>query len=302
MLSSKRERKLQEKNEIGIEKGYPRIRRRFGKLASYIQLLRPFTLLAPLVAGLLGVLAPVEEITFSHITTAIYVGITLALLQAAGQVLNQWSDFEIDKLARPYRPLPLGVISRDEALGLAWLLSIFAIGRAFTVSITFGLYALILLFFSVFYSLAPFSPRRVNPILNVMWMAISRGFIPFLAVLTVYGTFEYAIKWAVFGFLWVLAYQSSKDIHDVEADRSFGIKTIPNTYGIQALRVHMIIITVVIWFYAIVYLPMVLWLTPISILALVGLNRKVDGLENDLSWVSFYLGLGISYLILFIAN
>jgi 4-hydroxybenzoate polyprenyltransferase len=248
---------------------------------------------------LLGVLAPVREITFSHIVTAIYVGVTLALLQAAGQVLNQWSDYELDKLARPYRPIPSGMVSRDEALGLAWLLAIFAVGRAFTVTVSFGLYALAILFFSVYYSLAPFSPRKVHPILNVLWLAISRGLIPFLATLTVYGTFDMAVKWGVFGFLWVLAYQSSKDIHDIEADRKFNIKTIPNSYGIKGYRMYMLIVTIIMWIYSALYLPITFFLLPISIIAVIGTNKKVNGLENDASWCSFYLGLGLSYLVLF---
>lgn len=290
------------KSEVGPVEGYPRIRRRFGRLAAYIQLIRPFTLLAPLLSGLLGTLAPVDSPSYSHIFTAVYVGVTLALLQATGQVINQWSDYELDKIARPYRPIPCGLISRDEALGIAWLLAIFSIGRAFTISIYFGLYALALLFFSVFYSLSPFSPRRVHPMLNVAWMAVSRGFIPFLATLTIYGRIQDVFKWAIFGFLWVFAYQPSKDIPDIEADRMFGIKTIPNTYGLRGFKLHMIIVTFVLWIYSLLYLKAALWLIPISVVAIVGVGRTVNGLENDLSWAAFYLGLGFSYVVLFITK
>jgi len=287
------------KSEAGLEKGYPRIRRRFGKIASYIQLLRPFTGLAPLLSGLFGVLAPVGTITFEHVKTAVFVGVTLMLCQFCGQVLNQWSDYEIDMLTRKYRPIPQGTISRDEALGIAWLLAIFAVGRAFTVSVTFGLYTLTILFFSVFYSLAPLSPRRVHPILNTLWLAFSRGLIPFLATVTVYGTLDLAAPWAVFGFLWVLAYQPSKDVHDMEADRKFGVQTIPNTYGLKGYRTYMIIVSLALWVYAALQLHVALLLLPISIIAITGLGKKVDGLENDLSWIMFYIGLGLAYIIMF---
>jgi geranylgeranylglycerol-phosphate geranylgeranyltransferase len=250
----------------------------------------------------LGVLAPVREVTFVHIATAVYVGVTLALLQGAGQAINQWSDCELDKLARPYRPLPSGTISRDEALGLAWLLAIFAVGRAFTVTVTFGLFTLILLFFSVFYSLAPFSPRKVNSLLNNAWMAVSRGFLPFLAVLSVYGKMEDALPWAVFGFLWVFAYQPTKDISDMNADKKFQIKTIPNTYGVKGLQIYMLVVTIIMWIYSAAFLPVMLLLVPLSILAVLGLNKKAKGIENNLSWVSFYVGLGISYLVMFFSN
>jgi len=156
----------------GIVEGYPKLRRRFGKFVGYIQLVRPFTLLAPLLAGIFGVLTPVKNFSLEHLTTAVYVGLTLALLQASGQVINQYADSELDKLIKPYRPIPSGLVTREEALGLAWLLAIFSIGRAFTISTFFGLIGLTLLFFAVFYSLAPFSPRKVHPLCRCLLFGV----------------------------------------------------------------------------------------------------------------------------------
>ena len=292
----------------GIQKGYPRLQRRFGRLVAYIQLLRVFTLFAPILSGLLGVLTPVKEVTFAHITIAIFAGVTLALLQGAGQVINQWSDLELDKLARPYRPLPSGAVSRDEALGLAWLLAIFAVGRAFTVTVTFGLFTLVLLFFSVFYSLAPFSPRKVNSFLNNAWMAISRGFLPFLAVLSVYGKMEDALPWAVFGFLWVFAFQPFKDTSDSEADKKFGIKTFFTSFGergaLRIIRVSSAIVVAYIMmlaYYDRTYLVFLL-LVPLIIIADITGLKSMKILENNRGWVCFYLGLSFMYILVFIAN
>jgi 4-hydroxybenzoate polyprenyltransferase len=288
----------------GISKYYPRLRRFFGeKTVAYIRLCRPFTGLAPLSAGLLGTLAPLSTITLEHIKMGIYVGLTLMMLQFTGQIINQYADIELDKTIedKRSRPLPSGLLSREEALGFSWLLAIFAIGRGFTISTFFGLITLLLLFFSVFYSLAPFSPRRLNCFLNTGWMAISRGFLPVFAVLSIYGKIEDALPWAVFGFLWVFAYQPTKDIHDMDADKKFGIKTIPNTYGVKGLQVYMLIVTIIMWIYSALYLPITFFLLPISIIAVIGTNKKVDGLENDLSWCCFYLGLSGIYLLMFVS-
>jgi 4-hydroxybenzoate polyprenyltransferase len=287
----------------GISRYYPRLRRFFGeKTVAYIRLCRPFTGLAPLSAGLLGTLAPLSTVTLEHIKMGIYVGLTLMMLQFTGQIINQYADVELDKAIdnKRSRPLPSGLLSREEALGLSWLLAIFAVGRGFTISVFFGLITLLLLFFSVFYSLTPFSPRRLNCFLNTGWMAISRGFLPTFAVLSIYGRIEDALPWAVFGFLWVSAYQATKDIHDADADRKFGIKTIPNIYGVKGLQAYMLTMTIIMWIYSITFLPVTLPLVPISILAIIGVNKKVNGLENNLSWCCFYLGLSATYLLMFI--
>lgn len=285
----------------GIKKGYPRLRRYFGKLVAYIQLCRVFTLAAPLLAGLFGVLTPVQNITFGHLVTAIYVGLTLAFSQAAGQCLNQYADLEIDRLVKPYRPLPSGLVTREEALGAAWLLVIFAVGRGFTISMFFGLVVLALIFFAVFYSLAPLSPRKVHPLLNVGWMAVSRGFLPMFAVFSVYGDVHSAWRYSILAFLWVMGFQATKDVADVDADRKFEIKTVPNTYGLRGLVTLMMACTVLyilsaFWF----RLHLMLLVVPLGILAAVTTERQTALIENNIAWGCMYVGLSLQYLLMFL--
>lgn len=288
---------------MGIKKGYPRVKKRyFGKLAAYIQLLRPFTLFAAFLAGLFGTVAPVGDITFTHLIKAIYVGATLAFAQGCGQCLNQYADVEIDKIIKGYRPLPSGTVTREEALGLSWLLALLAIGRGFTISVFFGLMVLVLLFFAVFYSLAPFSPRRINPILNVGWMAISRGFLPFVAVFSIYGNVYDSLKYALLGFIWVFAYQSTKDINDTRGDAKFGIKTIPLSYGLRGLTKFMVIVTILFYLFAVYFeLLLVFLLLPLSLMALIGMKKQIKGAENNLGWIAMYTGLGMLYVLVFMS-
>lgn len=285
----------------GIKKGYPRLRRYFGKLVAYIQLCRVFTLVAPLLAGLFGVLSPVEEISFRHLITAIYVGLTLAFAQACGQCLNQYADAELDGVVKPYRAIPSGRVTKEEALGAGWLLAIFAVGRAFTVSTFFGLVVLSLIFFAVFYSLAPFSPRRVHPLLNTGWMAISRGFIPMYAVLSIYGDWSSAWRYGLLAFVWVMGFQATKDVSDSQGDKKFGIKTIVNTYGSKGLTVTMIacslfygVLCVVFGMYTMLFLLLVA--APTILLK----KKTVKFMENNCGWIGMYIGLAVLYLLMFI--
>jgi 4-hydroxybenzoate polyprenyltransferase len=290
----------------GIHYYYPRLRRFLGeKIVAYVRLTRPFTLLAPCLAGLFGVLAPVRSITFRHFFTAIYVGVSLALLQAVGQIINQIVDADLDAMLprKKNRPIVSGRVSKDEAYGIAWLLAIFGILRAFTVSIQFGIMSIILLAFAIYYSLPPFSPRKIHPLLNTGWMALSRGFLPMLAVWSVYGDISQAWPYAILAFIWVMGWQSSKDVPDVEADKTHGIKTIPNTWGVKGLQITMIFCLVWFGLSAVLFnLPSMLSLLPLGVISLATVKKEANLTENTYSWVCYYLGLGLIYIIAFVIN
>ena len=254
-----------------------------------------------MLAGIFGVLTPVKEITLDHFYTAIYVGVTLALAQGCGQCLNQYADWELDKLIKDYRPIPSGLVSKEESLGLSWLLAIFAVGRAFTISLFFGLVTLTLIFFAVFYSLAPLSPRRIHPLINTGWMAISRGFLPMFAVWSIYGDVNAAWEYSILAFLWVMGFQAAKDVPDVDGDVKFGIKTIPAAYGLRGLSVVMIsctaaYVSLAIYFNKYIMLSVI----PLAILAVLTMKRQTELIENNISWATFYLGLAAQYLLIFI--
>ena len=271
------------------------------KLRAHLVLIRPFTLIAPVIAGLVGTIAPVEKITPDHVTTAMYVGVALALLQACSQVVNQVVDAELDKVVKPYRPIPSGLVGREEAMGIAWFLAIVGMATAFTAGLTFASLCCLLLFMGVFYSLPPFSPRKVNPFLNAAWVAVARGPLPLLAVWSVYGDVARAIPYSIAFLLWALAFQSSKDVDDVDGDRMFGIKTIPSCYGVRGLLIYTAALSCVYLAYVVVLgLHAYLLTSPLVALCLIGLRRRLGGLENNLAWTSYYSGLGLLYILTYV--
>ncbi len=287
-------------DEYSIKTRYHKMKRWFGPITNYLAMIRPFTLVAPIMVGLFGVLAPLSQITFPHITQAIYVGATLALLQASGQVINQYADVELDKMVKPYRVIASGLVTRDEALGFALILALAALFRGFITSTFFGLMTLAILFFAIFYSLPPLSPRKIHPVVNLAWVSFSRGFLPMFAVWSIYGSLENAYAYAIFAFLWCLSLQGAKDLGDVEGDRAFGIKTMASEYGIKGFMLWAGIITGIMYIYALFTMPFMLLLIPVSGIAFLGLRRQVDGMENNIGWISFYCGLGIIYVVLFL--
>jgi len=298
--------------EMGIKKGYPRLRRYFGRFMDYIALFRPFTLLAPAIVGLFGALICLKGEFWSHWLEVVYVTFTLMLCQAVGQVINQACGAEEDKINKPYRPIPSGRVSVEEAYGVAFLLTLIALWRGFTVNLTFGLWVVVILFFAIFYNLKPFQARKYVWI-NLLWMSVSRGLLPFVVIWSAFRS-PFELKPWLLGsvaFLWVLAFQPTKDLPDVEGDRKFGIRTLPVVYGVEKTK------KIIKWLSILPFMPLVVYVQfgflPISYLLLLnlaiireigiwGFDKKLTITENTVAWVCFYVGLSLIFILSWIAE
>jgi 4-hydroxybenzoate polyprenyltransferase len=139
-------------------------------------------------------------------------------------------------------------------------------------------------------------------------MAVSRGLLPFIAVWSAFA-YPFELKPWLLGsiaFLWVFAFQVTKDIPDVEGDRMYGIRTLPVVYGVKKT------VSFVKWASLLPFLPLALyiWLGMLPhqyllLLSLVavrqvgvwGFERKTEILENTISWNMFYIGLGLIFIL-----
>lgn len=298
--------------KFGIKDQYPRIAGINVKLAAYFALVRPFSLIAPFVVGMLGVLIERQYnqgtilFSFDLFFTLVYVGLTIALLQAVGQVTNQATDIHIDKWNKPYRPIPKGRVTKEEAYAIAFILAIFALARAVTISFPFFVFCVFILIFSVGYSVDPVRIKEKAVYISLPWLALSRGLMPLLATWTVFGkVIDSAFPWAlgIVATMWVLAFQASKDFGDEFGDREFNVPTLVTYYGKQnALRIMVVLATfypiAILYFISVGALPsglyILLILIPVEILILFFIRNNIESkLENNLGWVLFYIGLGL---------
>src|SRR5262249_27559864 len=108
-------------------------------LRAYIDLARPFTLVAPALGFISGALtavgaAPRERWSASLLVAPIIGSAMAALLNAGNNALNQIYDLDIDRVNKPRRPLPSGRltirkvwwftnVSYAVSLVLAWLVA-----------------------------------------------------------------------------------------------------------------------------------------------------------------------------------
>ena len=133
------------------------------RIRGYIDLLRPFTLIPPFFVSMFimfssliynGKIALLSN-WWGLIVTIAQASLTLAILNAASNALNQATDVESDSISKPYRPIPRGVVKPDEAQSIAYILYFFALLRSLTINIWFGLFVFIIMLFTVTYSLPP---------------------------------------------------------------------------------------------------------------------------------------------------
>jgi 4-hydroxybenzoate polyprenyltransferase len=209
----------------------------------YVDLARPFTLVAPALGFLSGAAtaygaAPREGWHAALVAAPLIGSAMAALLNAGNNALNQIYDLDIDRVNKPKRPLPSGRLTIDQAwlftvityalaLALAWLVAPQGRHECFWLVAVAGVCTLL-------YSVPPFRTKRLGIWANVT-IAIPRGVLLKVAgwssVKTVMGLEPWYIG-AIFG-LFLLGATTTKDFADMDGDRRGGCRTLPIQYGVR---------------------------------------------------------------------
>jgi 4-hydroxybenzoate polyprenyltransferase len=213
------------------------------RVAVFLELSRPFTLVAPALgfaSGAVTAAGAVPRDVFSRdLVLFPVIGLTMAaVLNAASNALNQIYDLEIDRVNKPRRPLPSGRMSIAEAwlftaggyavaLLLAWLVAPGGRRECFWIVVAATLMTFV-------YSMPPFRTKRLGIWANVT-IAIPRGVLlkvaGWSAVKTVAGIEPWFIG-GIFG-LFLLGASTTKDFADMEGDARGGCRTLPIIYGVR---------------------------------------------------------------------
>jgi len=290
------------------------------KFRGYIDLLRPFTLLAPFFVSMFIMFASLvyNDKFDSYPNWWIIIGqasLTLAFLNGASNALNQATDIESDKISKPYRPIPRGVVERDEAQSIAYILYLFALLRAVTINTWFGVFVFFIMLFTVVYSLPPRMKRFL--FVNQVWIAIPRGLFAILASWSVFGNPFQTVPLTIgmIALVFFVGAMTTKDIVDCEADRKTGTRTLINTFGIKKaafislpfliLPFSMIPLLIHYGFINYYFLPLTIFVIPaFLIFYLMVKQQKSETLENVQAWSLMYItflfyAIGFTFLIIF---
>ena len=275
------------------------------KFRAYFDLLRPFTLLAPFFVSMFIMFASLvynnKFIEFPNWWIIIgQASLTLAFLNAASNALNQATDIEADKISKPYRPIPRGVVERDEAQSIAYLFYLFGLLRAVTINTWFGVFVFLIMVFTVVYSLPPRMKRFL--FINQVWIAIPRGLLAVLASWSVFGDPFQPVPLTIglIALMYFIGAMTSKDIVDCEADRKTGTRTLINTFGTKKaafislpfLVVPFAMIPVLIHYQVInaYFLPLTIVVIPaFLVFYLILRSQQSESLENVSAWSLMYV-------------
>ena len=227
------------------------------RIKGYFDLIRPFTLLAPLIVSICIMLASffyagrTDDLFTILWKTIIPASFALAILNGASNTLNQVTDINADKISKSYRPIPRGDISIAEAKIISLVLYVVAVTLSLFVNVMFTLFVLLIVMFTVTYSLPPRMKKYL--FINQIWIAIPRGMLGILASWSVFGNPFTPTPLIIGGIAttYLVGGMATKDITDAEADKKTGIKTLINTYGSEKTA----LITFPFMFFPFVFIP-----------------------------------------------
>lgn len=267
---------------------------------AYFQLIRIHNVVGSAISDFMGfVVASNWSINPIKLVVSMLV---VALVAAGGYVINDIYDIEIDRINKPYRPLPSGEISIRKAFIITW--STFVIGASFSAIL--GVYpfilALVTIILLVFYA----KKLKKEGIVGNFVVALTSALSAFYGGLAYFnGNWFYrVIIPTLFIFFFTLSREFIKGIEDVIGDKENGVKTlavklgITRTWTISKIILLLLLITSPIPFFlgfSIIYLLGIISLD--SILAyIIFLENTIESASKARSLMKIY---ALGTLVLF---
>ena len=167
--------------------------------------------------------------------------LTGAFMTAAANAINDVYDLEIDRINRPQRPLPSGVITPKEAV--VFSIIFFFLGELCSAFI--NMWTLIIaLVFSVLLTVYSAKLKR-QPIIGNFTVSLATAFAFLYGGIAV-GYVENAVFPAIFAFLMHFGREIIKDMEDVDGDRSDGAQTLPIRFGMRTAKLFATVLLVLL--------------------------------------------------------
>ncbi|MFH0949266.1 MAG: UbiA family prenyltransferase [Candidatus Aenigmatarchaeota archaeon] len=189
----------------------------------YIQIIRPSVCVLSILGIIVGGI--VTGVIFNPLI--ILAAIAAFLITGAGNVINDYFDFEIDKTNAPSRPIPSGRMERKRALQYFLLINIIGLAISFLVNWQFFVIAIVNTIVLYVYSWK-FKKALLIGNIAVSWLAAST----FIAAGLISQSLPISIiVLSLISFLGTLSREIVKDIEDVKGDRQYKAKTLPIVIG-----------------------------------------------------------------------
>ena len=207
------------------------------KLKSYIEIARIdkpigiYLLLWPSVLGLL-IAGTINEIKIIDLLIVIIGSI---LVRSCGCVINDISDYKIDKLVSRTvgRPLATGALSIYEAWGFFLLLGLMSLSLLF---FTNPLTIKIGIFFAIFIIVYPLTKRFFKA--PQFFLGVTFGSGSLISYSLVSSTLSLSIIILYIGLIaWIISFDTYYALEDIEDDRSIGINSTAILWGDNVIKI-----------------------------------------------------------------
>ncbi len=227
----------------------------WSRILGFIELVRPHNLVVSLLTTLIGYIALARDVNASEIVWSHYLAAAsvVVLVAAGGYVINDYYDVATDAIAKPWRPIVSGRVSRRAARLFAYILFLSGLAVSFALYYRepiIPLYAVLNTFLVHEYSRWI---KRTGFLGNIVIAFNSASSIVFGYLVACYAYLGrvvlrvYPLIPAIYAFLLVLGREVVKGIEDVKGDRVAGIKTIAARFGVsKAVQVSAILLSLVI--------------------------------------------------------
>ena len=275
-------------------------------LLAYLALARPLNgVIAFISAWLGGMFASQNTIENLGDIRLWLVAIAAFMMLSAGNAINDYCDYEIDRINRPRRPLPSGRIRRRDALIFAIILVVIGIYLGTLINANATAIAIL-----VFLALASYARwlKRVPFVGNLVVGSLTG--LTFIAGGVAIDSVQGTLIPAIFAFLFTTAREIIKDLEDTEGDSKNSVKTLAILNPQLAVKTAIGFMGLVILFSPIPYLftgysyyyllAVVLGVDAVLIGCAIRLRRDASKescatIQRWMKW-DIFIGLGAIYL------
>jgi geranylgeranylglycerol-phosphate geranylgeranyltransferase len=195
-------------------------------IAGYYRIIRPAN---SVVAGLAAIVAYLIA-TGTLVWGVLLLFAVVTLVTAAGNVINDYYDAEIDAINRPGRPIPSGAVGRDAACvyaGVLFCAGILLAGFTSPLCCTIAIVnSVLLVAYAARLKSTPFFGNAAVSFLSASIFLFGGAFAGWTG-------FYHMLPVAAITFLAMLSREILKDAEDMEGDRAGGADTLPLRIGVK---------------------------------------------------------------------
>ena len=198
-------------------------------MTGYLRLLRPKNALMSAIGATIGWLTGDHGDLVRYLITAIVPPLVLM----GGNAINDFFDFEIDAVNKPFRPIPQGIITRREAFLSYLLLSFIGVMLAFSLGWIPFIIALLFVLAWYFYA----RNLKAKGLVGNIVVSTGVGFTIIFGYISAHGgSILLPITLALIAFSANLAREIVKTVEDLPGDKKAGLSTVPIKFGMKKTK------------------------------------------------------------------